>query len=172
MEKLTPEQIEEIRSRRKARAERIARRRLIWAKSREYKSEEAYKKADQMVSNIPLGQPILVDHYSAKAHRAYLSKIDSNMHRAINNSQIAQLHREKAENILIYGTRVQGDAEHKREIQRVSMDKIVKLGSRVIEGVFGEGIVMKINRKTYTIQFKSGSTMARDKSYIVKVIEE
>jgi hypothetical protein len=38
-------------------------------------SDSAYKRARQMASIIPLGQPILVGHYSEKGDRAYRAKI-------------------------------------------------------------------------------------------------
>lgn len=37
----------------------------------------AHKRAHDLLDVIPLGQPILVDHYSAKGHRRRLSKADA-----------------------------------------------------------------------------------------------
>ncbi|WP_095586132.1 DUF3560 domain-containing protein [Escherichia coli] len=37
----------------------------------------AHKRAHELLDVIPLGQPILVDHYSAKGHRRRLSKADA-----------------------------------------------------------------------------------------------
>ncbi|HHJ3829365.1 TPA: DUF3560 domain-containing protein [Escherichia coli] len=42
----------------------------------------AHKRAHDLLDVIPLGQPILVDHYSAKGHRRRLSKADALLRKA------------------------------------------------------------------------------------------
>jgi len=74
--------------------------------------------------------------------------------------------REKSENLLIFANTNKGDAEAKRQIQRDLADSQIVVGSKVYDWSFGDGVVEKVNKKTYTIQFKSGSKFTRDKSYI------
>jgi len=74
---------------------------------------------------------------------------------------------EKADNIMKYQTRVQGDAERRRQAKREALDRILGKGSRVNDVVFGEGVIVSVHKKSYRIKFdRSGSTYARDKSYV------
>jgi hypothetical protein len=55
------------RERREARAQRLEE----WATKREAKAETDLARGRQMLDAIPLGQPILTDHYSARRDRNY-----------------------------------------------------------------------------------------------------
>jgi len=59
--------------------------------------------------------------------------------------------------------RVKGDAERAKQIKREANDLKAVIGGVVFDGVFGDGIIEKINKKTYTIRFKS---KVRDGDYI------
>jgi len=73
--------------------------------------------------------------------------------------------RERAENV--QKVRVAGDAERKRDRIREAMDQRVQKGSRVYDFCFGNGIIVSVHKKSYRIKFdQSGSTWARDKSYV------
>lgn len=62
--------------------------------------------------------------------------------------------------------RIAGDAERARQAKRDELDKLVSVGSRVYDFSFGEGTVVKVNKKSYSVKYdRSGSTCARDKSY-------
>lgn len=74
--------------------------------------------------------------------------------------------REKAEYLERTGAVVKGDAERKRQAEREERDKVYSVGSTVDDWVFGQGVITRVNKKTYTIKFASGGTYARDKSYI------
>jgi hypothetical protein len=64
------------------------------------------------------------------------------------------------------GVRVKGDAEAQRQLEREKRDKVFTVGSQVYDWIFGDGEIVRVNRKTYTIKFASGGTYTRDKSYI------
>jgi hypothetical protein len=64
------------------------------------------------------------------------------------------------------GVSVRGDAEAQRQLEREKRDKVFTVGSKVYDWIFGDGEIIKVNRKTYTIKFASDGTYARDKSYI------
>lgn len=83
------------RERREARAAR----RDSWAEGREAKSETSFAKVHQILDSIPMGQPILVDHYSAKRHRKDIERMDSAMGAAVEHSKMAEHHASKAEGI-------------------------------------------------------------------------
>jgi hypothetical protein len=79
------------------RAKRKAEKYDAWSASASEKSNEHYEKSNEAVKDIPFGQPILVDHYSAKKHRAALEKSDSNMRQCIALKDKAAEHQNKAE---------------------------------------------------------------------------
>lgn len=164
--KLTPEEVERIRAQRIARAERRAARRLEWAEGREMKANQAGEQARSMASVIPFGQPILIGHHSERRDRAYRGRIHSKLGQEQEHLQIADYHRQKASNILAFGTRVRGDAERAREEKRQEQDALIMVGATISDFAFGRGIVVKVNKKTYTIKFESGGTWARDKTYV------
>jgi hypothetical protein len=64
------------------------------------------------------------------------------------------------------GVRGKGDAERKRQQEREERDKVFTVGSKVYDWIFGDGEIVKVNKKTYTIKFASGGTYTRDKSYL------
>lgn len=66
---------EEWEAKRKARYERL----LAASERAEQESKSAFKQSDQMASVIPMGQPILVGHYSEKADRRYRERIHQKM---------------------------------------------------------------------------------------------
>ncbi|WP_165863854.1 DUF3560 domain-containing protein [Capsulimonas corticalis] len=83
---------EALRERRLARADRLE----DWAGSATKKSEAHYKVVRQTGDMIPLGQPILVDHYSAPRHRRDIGRMDSNMRKSVENADKAANHLGKA----------------------------------------------------------------------------
>jgi hypothetical protein len=64
------------------------------------------------------------------------------------------------------GVSVKGDAEAQRQLEREKRDKVFTVGSEVYDWTFREGVILKVNKKTYTIRFTSGFTCTRDKSFI------
>lgn len=64
-----------FRERRLERAERLRE----WATKRAARSSGQFKRAYDLVSGIPLGQPILVGHHSERRHRRVLERSDSAM---------------------------------------------------------------------------------------------
>jgi hypothetical protein len=74
--------------------------------------------------------------------------------------------RDKADWLEKSGVAVKGDADKRRQAERDYADTLYKIGSRVIDWCFGGGVITKVNKKTYTIQFDSGGKFTRDKSYI------
>ena len=74
--------------------------------------------------------------------------------------------RERADRLEKRGAVVAGDRERKREEQRAHLDTLITKGTRVIDFAFGEGEVVRVNKKTYSVRFASGSTYARDKTYV------
>jgi hypothetical protein len=80
------EQKEYEAQRSEARADRLEER----ANKHQQTADTAYRVQHQLSQAIPAGQPILVDHYSAKRHRRHLEQIDNNMRKFVNESDYAQ----------------------------------------------------------------------------------
>lgn len=53
-------------------------------------SQAAFKRADQIASAIPMGQPILVGHHSEKRHRRDIARIDGGMRKGCELAKEAQ----------------------------------------------------------------------------------
>ena len=81
---------------RRTRLENKLQKRLEWADAREASATQKINAAVDMTKVIPMGQPILVDHYSAKSHRSLLARSDNKMRSGIEDHNMAQHHSEKA----------------------------------------------------------------------------
>lgn len=77
----------------KEKAERYER----WSRSASVKSEQRFDSAHRTIENIVPGQPILVDHYSAKGHIGTLLKHDNQMRTAFELREKAVSHSDKAD---------------------------------------------------------------------------
>ena len=68
-----------------------------WANSAERKSTEYFNKSSDAVKHIPMGQPILVGHYSEKRHRRDLDNSWNALGKSVEFSDKAEIHESKAE---------------------------------------------------------------------------
>lgn len=83
------------RERREARAERLRE----WADKREVKADADLSRGRQMLDAIPLGQPMLTDHYSYGRDRRYRDRAVGTIERGFAHSRKADEMRSKAANI-------------------------------------------------------------------------
>lgn len=81
------------------RRERRADRREDWAGKRQAKSAAAFDRADEIASNIPLGQPILVGHHSERHARRDQARIESGMRAGVEHQKMAEHHQRSADTI-------------------------------------------------------------------------
>lgn len=65
---------------------------------------------------------------------------------------------------------VAGDAERMREIKRIKNDSQIIIGTKIFDPIFQKGTILKINKKTYTIDYGGGYVRTRDKSFVQKII--
>jgi hypothetical protein len=164
--------IEQIRQQRMEIAQRKADRYLKWADSAMKKYEQIGGSLAQYNDWQFISQPILIGHHSENRHRRLRERISRQMEKQSELYKKAEAYRQKAANILNYGTRVRGDAERAREVKREAADQMIVVGTKVKDFVFGIGTVIRVNKKTYSIHFDSGGTYARDKSWIQPIIGE
>jgi hypothetical protein len=83
------------RERREARADRLRE----WAEKRDAKAAASYAAAQQTADMIPMGQPILTDHYSYKGDRNRRDRMVRNFERSFEHSSKAREMESKAANI-------------------------------------------------------------------------
>ena len=159
-------EISQIRKQKTKRAKRKADRYLQWAEKAEKKANNLMGESDKITDNIPFGQPVLMGHHSEKRHRRDLERSNNKMDKAMELRDKAKRHREKADNIMYFKTRVKGDAERKRQKIREKNDEKIKVGSIVGDWCYGKGEIIKVNKKTYKIKFNDNFIINRDKSYI------
>lgn len=72
---------------------------LQLAEQAEQESRSAWREADKMAEAIPMGQPILVGHYSERADRAFRDRIDRKHRKAVELDSKAEYYRQKAESV-------------------------------------------------------------------------
>ncbi|ROI05470.1 DUF3560 domain-containing protein [Chryseobacterium sp. G0240] len=68
-----------------------------WASIAEKKSTDHYKRSQDLVKHIPMGQPILVGHHSETGHRRTLDRSWSAMGKSVEFSDKASAHESKAD---------------------------------------------------------------------------
>lgn len=153
-----PTEVEEIRAYRQERADRKAERLEGWAEKRRTVAEgtlntirERYR-GDFAFNTQP-------------GHIPERARVIRREDRAFESLRVADGLAGRAASLRA-GVRVKGDAERKRQHHREIADQHIQVGTRVHDFCFGNGIVTRVNRLSYTIKFDSGSTYARDKTYV------
>jgi hypothetical protein len=156
---------EEIRAIRQARLDRKIEKWQAMIKRREEWIAVIEKSLVPYDDYAFITQPILVGHHSERSHRNLKDRINRKMDRQHElYNEIEELKRkiENASN----GARVKGDTERERDLKRADNDLLITVGSSIYDPVFREGVVIRVNKKTYTIKFNTGFVTPRDKSYI------
>lgn len=78
------------------RARAKAERHEEWADKARQRSDEAFERSQKAVAGIPMGQPILVGHYSERTHRAAIDKSWAAMGKSVEENKKAEAHESKA----------------------------------------------------------------------------
>ena len=89
------DQVDSKLERKEARIERFE----GYAENAEERSNAAYKRAESVSSQIPMGQPLLCGHHSEKRHRRDLNRIDSGMRKSIEESKKAEHYEYKSRSL-------------------------------------------------------------------------
>lgn len=117
------------KAKQEARRERYEQR----AEAAEKRLDRRHEAARAQVAGIPFGQPILVGHHSEKRHRCDLTKHDSHMRAAINESDKAAYYRGKAASVETGG------------ISADDPDAITKLEKKLAKRVERQEAMKRIN---------------------------
>ena len=139
---------------------------LEWAEKAEQKSKDIYASFQKDYGQFDWTEPIKIGHHSQRKHEKVFERRNSVMKKTFELEQKAKRFREKADNLTRFANTNKGDAENKRQAERDLADTLFSVGSEVVDWVMGKGIIKRVNKKTYTIEFQSGWTTTRDKSFI------
>ena len=111
-------------------------------------------------------EPIKIGHHSEKRHRNLRAKLERKMSKGAEVLREIEQRSQRVEHLENTTARIAGDAERQRQVEREALDKVISVGSVVHDFAFGTGTVVRVNKKTYSIRFASGSTYARDKTFV------
>jgi len=84
---------------RRERLERKLEKRREWAEKATARSSARFGTANKIMDGIPMGQPILVGHHSERHARRDAERIDSNLHKGVEESKLAEHHESCADGI-------------------------------------------------------------------------
>lgn len=84
---------------RRERIEAKLAKRREWAESRSAKSEAAFNRAHDLVKDIPMGQPILVGHYSERRHRRIIERSHAASFAGVDHMKMAERHAARADGL-------------------------------------------------------------------------
>lgn len=127
-----------------------------WGTKKMEKAKEIYARYSAEMKDFDWTQPILRGHHSQKRHEKIYERRNA-IHTKVNEmeSQAKRMF-EKAENLEQFASRNKGDAERRREEMRKQLDEVLKVGDIIIT-MYGEKEIIKINKKTYTVQGSIGT---------------
>lgn len=111
-------------------------------------------------------EPVKTDHYSAGRHTRLREKLRNKDIKRLHLTEEARQLREKADTAERSGARIAGDAARRDQAIREQRDQAISVGSRVTDVCFGEGEVVRVHRKSYTVKWDRGSTFSRDKIFV------
>jgi hypothetical protein len=153
---------EDIRAIRQDRANRKADRLEKWAESRQKKADELDKQTRPFTSDWSfVTQPITPNaggRRFAKFRQKITDKVDKKY--ALMNEADDLL--ERAES-LREPVLVKGDTAKKRQAKLEFIRSQIKVGDTVTDWIYGEGVISKINQKTYKTE---GSTLLKNIEFI------
>ena len=168
LEEATGDRLREIRqAKQDRRAERLRKRAdQADARAERHKGQYAHYKADFGF----MTEPIKIGHHSENRHRNLRNKISGSMDREMQERIKADKLRHAAD--WVAPAQVKGDAEARRQKIREVADKVIGIGDYIESGMYGAGVVQKVNKKTFTVSFRDGAfKQTIDKSW-ARLIEK
>jgi hypothetical protein len=127
-----------------------------WGQKNLDKAKEIYSKYCEEMKDFDWTQPILRGHHSQRRHEKIYERRNS-IHEKVNELEAkGKRMLEKAENLERFANTHKGDAEKKREEKRKELDEILSVGDTIYT-MYGAKEILKVNKKTYTIQVSAGT---------------
>jgi len=154
-----------LRAYRQAKADRKAERIQARADKKSALAESLFEKEHRIADMIPFGQPILVGHHSQRRHERDIERMQSLSSKACAAYQEGQ-HLARVAERLARPVAIKGDAEARHEAHRQKIRESVKVGDMVNAGCFNQKKVLKINKKTLTVEGMFGGKFTIDMALV------
>jgi len=151
---------------------------------REYRYQKARKRADRLeewadkklkkAKQIEDSWPDCIHDIAfctQPGHIPMRARINRQQEKVFQLREEAKKLQERAEGVMEYKTRVAGDAEAMRELQRKEQDAIIGVGTKIYAILYGrKGIVEKVFKKSYRIRFADiNHPVTMDKTFVKKI---
>ena len=108
------------------RAEERAERFENYSENRGREANAAHATVDQIMSGIPLGQPILVGHHSERRHRRDIERIDNGMRKAVKLWETRNYWKARAQAAQAHAAYKEEPAVRYRRIKKLEADKRIR----------------------------------------------
>lgn len=157
---------ERLRELRQARLDRYRDRLLSRAASAERRGEEARARINPHEREfLSLFEPVKRGHHSQRRHEKLIERSQKSFLDAGREFSEAGKLRDRAESL---GTAViAGDAARRRQEARDRAAAQIGLGDKVRSVVYGDGVVTKVNKNSFTVNIESRGFIAKlDKSHV------
>ncbi|TWA89563.1 DUF3560 domain-containing protein [Bradyrhizobium stylosanthis] len=163
---VTPATGERLRELRQARLDRRRERLLNQAANAEKRGDAARARISPHERDfLALMEPVKRGHHSQRRHEKLLARAQKSFMDAGREYSDARKLRERAE--CMAPARVAGDAERERQAARDAAAAIIEPGDKVRSIVYGDGVVTKANKNTFTINFTARGFIGKcDKSHV------
>lgn len=106
---------------------RIEKYKELSKKAEERSSQYMNSSANKTLDKIPLGQPILSDHYSANSHRRLIERAQSNIRKSIEEDDKSRFYRDRAKSVenskVIYSDDPQAIEKLKEKLERLENER-------------------------------------------------
>jgi hypothetical protein len=165
-EDVTPATGERLRAIRQSRQDRYRDRLLSQAANAEKRGDAARGRISPHEREfLSLMEPVKIGHHSQRRHQKLLERAQKSFMDAGREYNDARKLRERAE--YLSPARIAGDAERERQAARDAAAAVIEPGDKVRSIVYGDGVVTKANKNTFTINFVSRGFIGKcDKSHV------
>jgi hypothetical protein len=157
----------------KERARQKALKYLEWADLADKKREALSKTWYATYKDFDWSEPVKLGHHSQKRHEKMFEKKDSFFRKQIELEKKAERFREKADNLNRFANTNKGDAQRRKEQERLIMDSVVLVGTDVetflVRGHIGK--VVKVFKNSYRVDFGELGLRTYDKRYVSPVVK-
>ena len=162
-----PMTLEEKRAHIQGIRNRRAERLLKMAENREQKADGLRKEVEPFISDIAFVTQPITQNAGGRSFARFRERINGKVDKRFGLENEADELRARAGR-LSEPVAMKGDAEKRKTAEREEMDKIVKVGTKVNYRLFncGECTVVKVNKKTYTVEFTDKRRFPVDKRFV------
>ena len=118
-------------------------------------------------------EPIKIGHHSEQRHRRLRERLSTLMDKKLDLWKQARDLRDRADRLERQGATIKGDAAQRREERREQVKTSgVGVGSRIHNAIYGNGVVTKVNKNTYTVRFDQGHSTTVDQAHVTPTGEK